>query len=221
MHACLNNPFRSAQSDGERWWAVLSCLCSPALHSAVYSSFNKLVLIKKKRGGALHPLPFCPPPCQWSLLAKVHQLKQKHGVWCVRNCFDINTQFVPPEYYYKFSNVNNNKFFCTACRALRARNFSCSLQLSITSSAACPQGPQLLYMPCPQGSQLSRSKTLCNFPCPQGSQAFRVPETSFPFSSFPAARANTLAKIKDEDTFDTWATPSMHLKISGFLYPYF
>ena len=76
-----------------------------------------------------------------------------------------------------------------------------------TSSAAFITASSLYNMACPQGPQLfvpSLFQLSCNFPCPQGSQAFKVPETSLPFPSFLAThRANILAKIKDEDTFDT------------------
>ena len=48
--------------------------------------------------------------------------------------------------------------------------------------------------------KLSLFKFSCNFPCPQGSQAFRVPEASFPFSSFPAThRLICWPKLKMSD----------------------
>ena len=101
----------------------------------------------------------------------------------------------------------------------RTRIIQDPLQLTVPPGFASRQS--LIY-------KLSRFKTLCNFSCPQGSQAFRGPETSFPISSSSAtycvlsARklpefitrpselertnyffANILAKITDEDTFDT------------------
>ena len=58
-----------------------------------------------------------------------------------------------------FPAFTTTSLICTTCRALRARNFLCPLQISISSLAAFTTTSLLTNIPCPQGSQLSPSIT--------------------------------------------------------------
>ena len=112
-------------------------------------------------------------------------------------------------------------------RALRARNY---LQHAVPSGLATISFQDPLQLPVPPGlaslqssrDKLSFFKFSCNFSCPQGSQASRVPKTSFPFPSFPAThRLIIWPKLKMKIPPIHKLPRPMHLKISGFLNPYF